>query len=103
MNKHRKIPEHQAVYERVRDQILLGQFAPGQQITIMGLSESLGVGMTPVREAMQEIIASTGAPSRTTTSPMFSISQISTMLPLVWEPAASAFSRLAGRTTHITL
>lgn len=53
----KKIPEHQAVYERIRDMILLGRFTPGQPLTIMGLSESLGVGMTPVREAIRRLNA----------------------------------------------
>lgn len=53
----KKIPEHQAVYERIRDMILLGRFTPGQPLTIMGLSESLGVGMTPVREAIRRLSA----------------------------------------------
>lgn len=53
----KKIPEHQAVYERIRDMILLGRFTPGQPLTIMGLSDSLGVGMTPVREAIRRLNA----------------------------------------------
>ncbi|WP_380058156.1 GntR family transcriptional regulator [Falsihalocynthiibacter sp. SS001] len=57
MTETRKIPEHQAVYERLRDMILLGRFAPGQPLTIMGLSEHLGVGMTPVREAIRRLTA----------------------------------------------
>lgn len=55
--ENRKIPEHQAVYERIRDMILLGRFSPGQPLTIMGLSESLNVGMTPVREAIRRLSA----------------------------------------------
>lgn len=57
MAEAKKIPEHQAVYERLRDMILLGRFAPGQPLTIMGLTESLGVGMTPVREAIRRLSA----------------------------------------------
>lgn len=50
-----KMPEHQAVYETLRDRILLGRFAPGQPMTIQGLTEMLGVGMTPVREAIRRL------------------------------------------------
>ncbi len=53
----KKIPEHQAVYERIRDMILRGRFTPGQPLTIMGLSERLKVGMTPVREAIRRLSA----------------------------------------------
>ena len=57
MNSETKIPEHQAVYEQLRDMILLGRLAPGQPITIMGLSENLGVGMTPIRESLRRLTA----------------------------------------------
>ena len=55
MHIDRKMPEHQAVYEALRDMILLGQFAPGQPMTIQGLTENLGAGMTPVREAIRRL------------------------------------------------
>ncbi len=55
MQIDKKMPEHQAVYETLRDRILLGQFAPGQPMTIQGLAEMLGVGMTPVREAIRRL------------------------------------------------
>lgn len=57
MSVTRKIPEHQAVYERVRDMILLGVFSPGQALTIQGLASSLDVGVTPVREAIRRLTA----------------------------------------------
>lgn len=57
MTEPKKIPEHQAVYERLRDMILLGRFSPGQPLTIMGLTESLDAGMTPVREAIRRLAA----------------------------------------------
>ena len=55
MQMDRKMPEHQAVYEALRDGILLGRFAPGQPMTIQGLAENLGVGMTPIREAIRRL------------------------------------------------
>jgi len=55
MQMDRKMPEHQAVYEALRDGILLGRFAPGQPMTIQGLAEKLGVGMTPIREAIRRL------------------------------------------------
>lgn len=57
MNAETKIPEHQAVYERLRDMILLGRFAPGEPLTILGLTATLGAGMTPVREALRRLTA----------------------------------------------
>ena len=55
MQIDKKMPEHQAVYEALRDRILLGQFSPGQPMTMHGLAEMLGVGMTPVREAIRRL------------------------------------------------
>ncbi len=57
MTVTRKIPEHQAVYERVRDMILLGMFSPGEALTIQGLASRLEVGVTPVREAIRRLTA----------------------------------------------
>jgi len=48
-------PTHEVVYRRLREQILFGEMAPGQAVTIQGLAHELGVGMTPVREAMRRL------------------------------------------------
>lgn len=56
-NDHPKLPEHVSVYLRLRDMILCGGLAPGQAVTIQGLVQSLGAGMTPVREAIRRLTA----------------------------------------------
>ena len=53
----RKIPSHEITYCRLRDMILFGQLAPGQAITIQGLTATLEAGMTPVREAIRKLTA----------------------------------------------
>ena len=50
-----KIPDHEKVYRRLREMILFGEMTPGQAVTIQGLVETLGVGMTPVREAIRRL------------------------------------------------
>jgi len=50
-----RIPVHQQVYEDLRTRILFGELAPGQPVTIQGLVEALGAGMTPVREAIRRL------------------------------------------------
>jgi DNA-binding GntR family transcriptional regulator len=50
-----KIPDHEKVYRRLREKILFGELTPGQAVTIQGLVEGLGVGMTPVREAIRRL------------------------------------------------
>ncbi len=52
-----KRPAHEQVYQRLRSQIMYGDLVPGQPVTIQGLTESLGVGMTPVREAIRRLIS----------------------------------------------
>ncbi len=52
-----KMPAHQIVYEKLRVMILFGDLAPGQAVTIQGLTEQLAAGMTPVREALRRLIA----------------------------------------------
>lgn len=51
------LPTHERVYRRLRNLILWGDIAPGQPVTIQGLTERLGAGMTPVREAIRRLIA----------------------------------------------
>jgi DNA-binding GntR family transcriptional regulator len=52
-----RLPAHELIYRQLRDQILFGDLAPGQPVTIQGLTDSLGAGMTPVREAIRRLIA----------------------------------------------
>jgi DNA-binding GntR family transcriptional regulator len=52
-----KTPAHQMVYEKLRMMILFGDLAPGQAVTIQGLTAELDAGMTPVREALRRLIA----------------------------------------------
>ncbi len=50
-------PAHERVYQQLRAQILFGEMAPGQAVTIQGLTAALGAGMTPVREAIRRLIS----------------------------------------------
>lgn len=52
-----KAPAHETVYQTLRGQILFGELAPGQAVTIQGLTDALNVGMTPVREAIRRLIS----------------------------------------------
>lgn len=51
------LPAHELIYRQLRALILFGDLAPGQPVTIQGLTERLGAGMTPVREAIRRLIA----------------------------------------------
>lgn len=50
-------PAHQIAYAQLRDMVLFGDLVPGQAVTIEGLVAQLGLGMTPVREAIRRLIA----------------------------------------------
>lgn len=50
-----RIPTHQKVYHQLRELVLFGELAPGQPVTIQGLVDRLGAGMTPVREAIRRL------------------------------------------------
>ncbi|MDA7423599.1 GntR family transcriptional regulator [Thalassococcus lentus] len=50
-------PVHEQVYQRFRDMLLFGELEPGQPVTIQGLVDLLGAGMTPVREALRRLTA----------------------------------------------
>ncbi len=52
-----RLPAHETVYRQLREMVLFGEMAPGQPVTIQGLTEALGAGMTPVREAIRRLIA----------------------------------------------
>lgn len=52
-----KLPVHEQVYQALRAQILFGELVPGQAVTIQGVVENLGAGMTPVREALRRLIS----------------------------------------------
>lgn len=45
------------VYDRLRDGLTAGRFTPGQKLTFRSIAGSLGVSMTPVREAIRRMVA----------------------------------------------
>jgi len=53
----RRLPAHEVIYRRLRGLVLFGDLAPGQAVTIQGLTDRLGAGMTPVREAIRRLTA----------------------------------------------
>ncbi len=52
-----RLPAHEIVYRKLREQILFGEIAPGEPVTIQGLTARLEAGMTPVREAIRRLTA----------------------------------------------
>ena len=50
-------PAHERLYRTLRQQIMHGELAPGQAITLRGLAAQHNVSMTPAREAVRRLSA----------------------------------------------
>ncbi len=50
-------PAHEQTYLDLRDMVLFGDLAPGQPVTIQGLTAELNSGVTPIREAIRRLTA----------------------------------------------
>ncbi|MDX5359626.1 MAG: GntR family transcriptional regulator [Rhodobacterales bacterium] len=48
---------HDRLYRVLRSQVMHGEIAPGQALTLRGLAEQHGISVTPVREALQRLVA----------------------------------------------
>lgn len=60
MQKPVRMPEtaaHERLYRALRQQIMHGELAPGQALTLRGLGKAHGVSMTPAREALRRLVA----------------------------------------------
>jgi DNA-binding GntR family transcriptional regulator len=51
------ISAHDRVYRSLRSQVMHGELAPGQAVTLRGIAREFGVSMTPAREAVQRLVA----------------------------------------------
>ncbi len=47
----------ESAYQQLRQMLMQGAFAPGEAIPVRAVSELLGIGATPVREALQRLAA----------------------------------------------
>jgi DNA-binding GntR family transcriptional regulator len=48
---------HERVYRSLRQQVMHGELAPGQALTLRGIARSFQVSMTPAREAVRRLVA----------------------------------------------
>lgn len=48
---------HERVFRSLRQQVMHGELAPGQPMTLRGIAAQFGVSMTPVREAARRLAA----------------------------------------------
>ena len=48
---------HERLYRSLRQQVMHGELAPGQAMTIRGIADQFGVSMTPARDAVRRLVA----------------------------------------------
>ena len=48
---------HERIYRSLRLQVMHGEMAPGQALTLRGVAKQFGVSMTPAREAVRRLAA----------------------------------------------
>lgn len=48
---------HDRIYRTLRTQVMHGELAPGQALTLRGIARDFGVSMTPARESIQRLVA----------------------------------------------
>ena len=51
------LAEHDRLYRTLRVQVMHGELAPGQALTLRGIAKTFGVSMTPAREAVRRLVA----------------------------------------------
>lgn len=67
------------VYHRIRLDLMAGRYQPGEKVTIAQLTDSLGVSMTPVREALRRLAAERAlvmTPNRSVVVPQLSLEDV---------------------------
>jgi len=50
-------PIHDLVYQEIRHSLMVGTFAPGEKVSLRTLAEQVGTSLTPVRGAVNRLIA----------------------------------------------
>ena len=71
--------QRERVYHRIRLDLMAGRYQPGEKLTIAQLTASLGVSMTPVREALRRLAAERALemnPNRSVEVPKLSLEEV---------------------------
>lgn len=92
-------------YQRIRRQIIELDLAPGDVVREDGLQEQLGIGRTPIREALQRLAREHFVqviPRRGMFVTAIDVSELSTLLEtrFVLEPYAARLAASRGTTAH---
>lgn len=100
MSQIERFPLHEVVAGRVRDLIIEGKLAPGDEVSEPMLCELLGVSRTPIREAIRTL-AGEGLivlrPGRSTIVRQFTRAEVRGMLEVIAELEAMAARQVCAR------
>jgi GntR family colanic acid and biofilm gene transcriptional regulator len=89
--------------EYIRSALLAGKFAPGDRISLVSLAETLGMSVTPVREAISRVAAERAlelAPGQTARVPPFDPARFRELLDIRITVEGMAVERAAERVTR---
>jgi DNA-binding GntR family transcriptional regulator len=88
------------VYESLREALTAGRFAPGQKLTFRSIANTLGVSLTPVREALRRLVAE-GAfemqPSRSVRVPLMTRAKVLELRDIRMAVEGLATEKAAGQ------
>lgn len=70
------------IYDRLKDEILTGALAPGDQVKIQSVADKLGVSIVPVREALRMLASDGFIDIRPRRSPVVSRIELSDILEI---------------------
>jgi DNA-binding GntR family transcriptional regulator len=91
------------VYDSLRDALTAGRFAPGQKLSFRFIAGTLGVSMTPVREAVRRLVAE-GAfemrPSRSVRVPLMTRDKVLELRDIRISVEGLATEKAAARVTR---
>lgn len=99
----RPISDLEYVYEALKQSCMIGEFEPGQKVTLPQLAEAFGTSQMPIREATNRLVAAKAMeapPRRSLRIPEATIASLETLLPLrlLLEGEAARLAVLAGKT-----
>lgn len=90
------------VYDELKQWCMMGEFEPGQKLTLPSLAEAFGTSQMPIREATNRLVAAramVAPPRRSLCMPDATVERLDTLLPLrllLEGEAAEMGARTAG-------
>ncbi|HEX2519252.1 MAG TPA: GntR family transcriptional regulator [Castellaniella sp.] len=91
------------VFQQIKEILLTGKVMPGELLSLRSTAEALGVSMTPVRQAVYQLVADHAlevAPNRSVRVPILSASQFREITTIRLEVEGFAVAQAVPLATH---